>query len=64
MRPENLGERSIVTGTREEVIEHFKRIEASGIEEVICYFSFGAYPHHEVLDQMERFTCEVIPAFS
>src|SRR5439155_24664924 len=33
MRPEDLGERSIVTGTREQVIEHFKRIEASGIEE-------------------------------
>ena len=63
MQPEDLGERSIVTGSRDEVIDQLKRVEASGIEEVICYFSFGAYPHEKVLEQMERFAAEVMPAF-
>jgi alkanesulfonate monooxygenase SsuD/methylene tetrahydromethanopterin reductase-like flavin-dependent oxidoreductase (luciferase family) len=64
MRPEEVGERSIVTGTRDQVVEHLRRVEASGIEEVICYFSFGAYPHRQVLHQMERFSAEVMPAFA
>jgi alkanesulfonate monooxygenase SsuD/methylene tetrahydromethanopterin reductase-like flavin-dependent oxidoreductase (luciferase family) len=64
MKPEDLGERSIVTGTRQQVIEQLQRVEESGIEEVICYFSFGAYPHHDVLRQMERFSAEVMPAFA
>ena len=64
MQPEDLGERSIVTGTREQVIEHFKRVEAAGIEEVICYFNFGLLPHAETLRQMERMSDEVLPKFS
>jgi alkanesulfonate monooxygenase SsuD/methylene tetrahydromethanopterin reductase-like flavin-dependent oxidoreductase (luciferase family) len=64
MRPEDLGERSIVTGTRDEVIEHFKRVEAAGIEEVICYFNFGLLPHADTLRQMERLSSEVMPAFT
>lgn len=64
MKPEDLGERSIVTGTREQVIDHLKRVEAAGIEEVICYFAFGAYPHEQVMHQMERFAAEVMPAFA
>jgi hypothetical protein len=31
---------------------------------VICYFSFGAYPHQQVLHQLERFAAEVLPAFA
>lgn len=53
-----------MTGTREQVIEHLRRVEESGIEEVICYFSFGAYPHALVLHQMERFSAEILPAFA
>lgn len=64
MRPEDLGERSIVTGTREQVIEHLRRVEAAGIEEVICYFNFGLLPHEATLRQMERFAREVLPAFA
>jgi alkanesulfonate monooxygenase SsuD/methylene tetrahydromethanopterin reductase-like flavin-dependent oxidoreductase (luciferase family) len=64
MKPEDLGERSIVTGTREQVVDHLRQVEECGIEEVICYFSFGAYPHADVLQQMERFGAEVLPAFA
>jgi alkanesulfonate monooxygenase SsuD/methylene tetrahydromethanopterin reductase-like flavin-dependent oxidoreductase (luciferase family) len=64
MQPEDLGERSIVTGSRDQVIEHFRRIEAAGIEEVICYFNFGLLPHAETVRQMERMSQEVLPKFS
>ena len=64
MRTEDLGERSIVTGTREQVIEHLRRVEQAGIEEVICYFNFGLLPHAQTLHQMERFASEVMPAFA
>jgi alkanesulfonate monooxygenase SsuD/methylene tetrahydromethanopterin reductase-like flavin-dependent oxidoreductase (luciferase family) len=64
MRPEDLGERSIVTGTPAQVIEQLERVEAAGIEQVICYFSYGAHPHDKVLAQMHRFAAEVMPAFA
>jgi alkanesulfonate monooxygenase SsuD/methylene tetrahydromethanopterin reductase-like flavin-dependent oxidoreductase (luciferase family) len=62
-RPEDLGERSIVTGPREQVIDHLRRVEAAGISEVICYFNFGRLPHEATLGQMRRFAAEVMPAF-
>jgi len=64
MRPQDLGERSIVTGTVNEVIEQFEHVEAAGIEEVICYFNFGLLPHNETLHQMERLSQQVMPHFS
>ena len=63
MEPADLGERSIVTGTAEQVTDHLKRVEADGIDEVICYFGFGAHPNDQTLGQMERFAAEVMPAF-
>ncbi len=63
MKAEDLGERSIVTGTVDEVIHQFEQVEAAGIEEVICYFNFGSLDHGETLHQMERVASEVMPAF-
>jgi alkanesulfonate monooxygenase SsuD/methylene tetrahydromethanopterin reductase-like flavin-dependent oxidoreductase (luciferase family) len=64
MQPDDLGERSIVSGTREQVIDHLRRVEAAGIAEVICYFNFGLLPHAQTLHQMQRFAAEVMPAFA
>lgn len=64
MKPEDLGERSIVTGTVDEVIRQFEQVEAAGIEEVICYFNFGLLSHQETLRQMERVSREVMPHFA
>jgi alkanesulfonate monooxygenase SsuD/methylene tetrahydromethanopterin reductase-like flavin-dependent oxidoreductase (luciferase family) len=64
MQPRDLGERSIVTGTVDEVIRQFKRVEAAGIEEVICYFNFGLLPHAETMHQMERVASDVMPHFA
>jgi alkanesulfonate monooxygenase SsuD/methylene tetrahydromethanopterin reductase-like flavin-dependent oxidoreductase (luciferase family) len=63
MEPSQLRERSIVTGTPEHCVEHLKRVEAAGVEEVICYFNFGGLPHDKTLAQMERFSREVLPSF-
>ncbi|HZP25433.1 MAG TPA: LLM class flavin-dependent oxidoreductase [Dehalococcoidia bacterium] len=63
MHPQDLGERSIITGDPEACIEHLKRVEAAGIEEVILYFNFGAYSHVETMRMMERFAKQVMPHF-
>lgn len=64
LRPEDLGERSVILGTPDQVIDHVRRIEAAGIEEIICYFNFGLLPHDQTLRQMQRFSREVLPAFA
>jgi alkanesulfonate monooxygenase SsuD/methylene tetrahydromethanopterin reductase-like flavin-dependent oxidoreductase (luciferase family) len=64
IKPEDLGERSIVTGTVDDLIRQFEQVEAAGIEEVICYFNFGSLDHATTLHQMERIANEVMPAFA
>ena len=64
MEPGSLRERSIVTGTAEQCVEHLKRVEAAGIDEVICYFNFGGLDHERTLAQMQRASREVLPHFS
>jgi hypothetical protein len=64
MQPEQVGERSIVTGDVESCIATLKKCEAAGIEEVILYFNFGHFSHQETLRSMERFAREVMPHFS
>jgi alkanesulfonate monooxygenase SsuD/methylene tetrahydromethanopterin reductase-like flavin-dependent oxidoreductase (luciferase family) len=64
MEPEQLGERSVVTGSAAQCVDHLKRIEAAGIEEVILYFNVGAYPHADTVRMMERFAREVMPHFA
>ena len=62
--PEDLGDRSVVTGNAEECIHQLKKVEEAGIEEVILYFNMGAYPHADTMRMMERFAAQVAPAFS
>jgi alkanesulfonate monooxygenase SsuD/methylene tetrahydromethanopterin reductase-like flavin-dependent oxidoreductase (luciferase family) len=64
MKPEDLGDRSIITGTVDEMIRQFEAVEAAGIEEVICYFNFALLSHADTLGQMQRFSREVMPAFA
>ena len=60
---EDLGEESIIVGDADYVVEALKRVEASGIEEVIIYFDFGVISHEETLKSMERFAKYVMPHF-
>jgi alkanesulfonate monooxygenase SsuD/methylene tetrahydromethanopterin reductase-like flavin-dependent oxidoreductase (luciferase family) len=63
MKPEDFGERSVVTGDPETCISVLKKCEAAGIEEVILYFNFGHLNHQDTLKSMERFAREVMPSF-
>ena len=64
MAPEDLGERSVMTGDPERCIEQMQAIEAAGIEEVILYFNMGAYPHPDTMRMMERCAKDILPAFA
>jgi len=63
MKPESLGERSLVTGDPEACIATLKKCEAAGIEEVILYFNFGNFDHRDTLKSMERFARDIMPYF-
>jgi len=64
MEPNQLRERSIITGSAAYCIDHLKKVQAAGLDEVICYFNFGGLPHEATLAQMGRFSREVLPAFA
>ena len=40
-----------------------KKVEASGVEEVILYFNVGCKPHNMVQEQMHRFMEQIAPHF-
>ena len=63
MRKENLTDRSILLGTPAQIIESLKRVEQTGIEEVILYFNVGNKPHTLVKEQMHRFMQDIAPHF-
>ena len=63
MKKEDLGERSILIGRPEQIIESLRKVERSGIEEVILYFNVGNKPHALVKEQMHRFMEEIAPHF-
>jgi alkanesulfonate monooxygenase SsuD/methylene tetrahydromethanopterin reductase-like flavin-dependent oxidoreductase (luciferase family) len=64
MKPEDMGERSIVTGDPERCVATLKKCEAAGIEEVILYFDFGGLNHKDTLKSMERFARDIMPHFA
>ena len=64
MRPEKLTDKSILCGSPQHIVDSLKKVEASGIAEVILYFNYGQKPHAMVKEQMERFMREIAPRFS
>jgi alkanesulfonate monooxygenase SsuD/methylene tetrahydromethanopterin reductase-like flavin-dependent oxidoreductase (luciferase family) len=63
VRPEDLGENSVLIGPPAAMIESLKKVEKAGVAEVILYFNVGLKPHAQVKDEMARFMEEVAPAF-
>ena len=63
VRPEDLGENSVLIGSPARIIDSLKRVEAAGFDEVILYFNVGLKPHGQVMTEMARFMAEVAPAF-
>ena len=64
VRPEDLGENSVLIGSPAHIIESLKRVEAASLDEVILYFNVGLKPHSQVKSEMARFMAEVAPAFA
>jgi alkanesulfonate monooxygenase SsuD/methylene tetrahydromethanopterin reductase-like flavin-dependent oxidoreductase (luciferase family) len=64
VRPEDLGENSVLLGPAAQIIDTLKTVEAAGIDEVILYVNVGLKPHPQVRDEMARFMAEVAPAFA
>jgi len=63
MKKEDLGNKSILLGSPQKIVDTLKGVEEGGIEEVILYFNVGGKPHQMVKDQMQRFMEEVAPHF-
>jgi alkanesulfonate monooxygenase SsuD/methylene tetrahydromethanopterin reductase-like flavin-dependent oxidoreductase (luciferase family) len=64
VRPEDLGENSVLIGSPAQIIDTLKRVAAAGVAEVILYVNVGLKPHQQVKDEMARFMAEVAPAFA
>jgi alkanesulfonate monooxygenase SsuD/methylene tetrahydromethanopterin reductase-like flavin-dependent oxidoreductase (luciferase family) len=59
-----IGAGGVLCGSPEEIIEHLKKLEERypGLERVMVSLSVGV-PQAVVLEQLERFATEVMPAF-
>jgi len=63
MKAESLTSKSILTGSPQKIIDELKQVEKAGISEVILYFNYGLKPYNMVIEQMDRFAAEIMPAF-
>ncbi len=64
VRPEDLGENSVLIGSPARIAESLRKVRAAGIDEVILYFNVGLKPHAQVMAEMARFMEEVAPEFA
>ena len=62
VRPEDLGENSVLIGPPARVAEVLRKVGAAGFDEVILYFNVGLKPHARVKEEMSRFMEEVAPS--
>ena len=62
VRPEDLGENSVLIGPPARVAEVLRKVGAAGFDEVILYFNVGLKPHAQVKEEMSRFMEEVAPS--
>ncbi len=63
VRPQDLGENSVLIGNSGRITDSLKKVQAAGIDEVILYFNVGLKPHQQVKDEMSRFMADVAPMF-
>ncbi len=64
VRPEDLGENSVLIGSPRRIADILHRVAAAGVDEVILYFNVGLKPHVQVKAEMARFMAEVAPEFT
>ena len=63
VRPQDLGENSVLLGDSARITESLKKVQAAGVDEVILYFNVGLKPHGMVKHEMSRFMAEVAVNF-
>ena len=63
VRPQDLGENSVLLGSPAQIADTLKKVEAAGFDEVILYFNVGLKPHNQVKDEMARFMGEIAAGF-
>ncbi len=63
VRPEDLGENSVLIGSPERIAQSLRKVQAAGIDEVILYVNVGLKPHGQVMEEMGRFMADVAPEF-
>ncbi len=63
VRPEDLGENSVLIGSPARIADSLKKVQDAGVGEVILYFNVGLKPHAQVMEEMGRFMAEVAPGF-
>jgi alkanesulfonate monooxygenase SsuD/methylene tetrahydromethanopterin reductase-like flavin-dependent oxidoreductase (luciferase family) len=64
VRPQDLGENSVLIGSSAQITDTLAKVAAAGVAEVILYANVGLKPHAQVKDEMARFMAEVAPAFA
>src|SRR5947209_1749653 len=64
VRPQDLGENSVLLGSTAQIVDTLKKVEAAGVAEVILYANVGLKPHPQVKDEMARFMTEIAPQFT
>jgi alkanesulfonate monooxygenase SsuD/methylene tetrahydromethanopterin reductase-like flavin-dependent oxidoreductase (luciferase family) len=64
VRPEDLGENSVLIGSSDQIAEVLHKVEAAGFDEVILYFNVGLKPHALVKEEMARFMQQVAPGLA
>ncbi|HUG16832.1 MAG TPA: TIGR03619 family F420-dependent LLM class oxidoreductase [Thermomicrobiales bacterium] len=60
--PASAGRAPTLQGEPDEMIENLREYERAGASEIVCHF--GSPHGHVVVEQMERFAAEVMPAFA
>ena len=63
VRPEDLGENSVLIGSSPRIAEVLGKVRDAGFDEVILYFNVGLKPHAQVKEEMARFMTDVAPGF-
>ena len=64
LKTTDLSDKSIIVGDADHVIKELKKVEATGLDEVILYFDFGGLSHKDTMISMERFGKDVMPHFN
>jgi alkanesulfonate monooxygenase SsuD/methylene tetrahydromethanopterin reductase-like flavin-dependent oxidoreductase (luciferase family) len=64
VRPQDLGDNSVLIDSPAQVIDTLKKVEAAGVAEVILYINVGLKPHAKVKDEMARFMAKIASAFA